>query len=114
MNNIYSDLKLLAKTIKSQNLFTAVKEIHSLRLFKNVYNLSKLQEIYLSYLYNYESINRDIVLEKISKHVLDSEIMEESYLLWKNKNFKKIKVKDNKKSDLTLVNSNKIKFPGSK
>lgn len=111
---IYSQLRELAKSIKSQNLFLTTKEISSIRLFKNTYDLSKLQILYLSFLYNYEAINRDIIIEKISKHVLDSEIMEEAYLLWKSKNRNKSDKKDNNTSDLSLSISNKITFPGSK
>jgi len=111
MDNTYSKLKKLAKSIRIQNLFIAVKEINGIRLFKNTFNLSRLQEIYLSYLYNYDSINRDIILEKISKHVLDNEINEDSYILWKNKNFKKVNIKDNKSNELNLVSGKNIKFP---
>jgi hypothetical protein len=111
MNNIYTKLRELAKSIRAQNIFIASKEINGIHLFKNQYEFSKLQEIYLSYLYNYDSINRDIIIDKISEHVLDSDIMEDSYLLWKKKNIKKINIKDNKQNDLSLVTTRKIKFP---
>jgi hypothetical protein len=74
-------------------------------------DFSKLQEIYLSQLYNYDSINRDIILENISKHVFDSEIYEDAYLLWKRNNLKKINIKDNTQKDLNLITTKKIIFP---
>ena len=111
MNNIYCKLKELAKSIRIQNLFVATKEINGMRLFRNSFDFSRLQEIYLSYLYNYDSINRDIIIDKISEHVLDSEIYEDAYLLWKRKNIKKINKTDNKQKDVNLVVSKKINFP---
>lgn len=107
--NIYEGIQELAKSVKYQNYFIAAKEIGSIKLFDNERDLSKLQELFLSYLYTFESINHDIVLDKISPKVLDNQIYWESYLLYK-KNRKK---EDNpsKKKDLTLVAGRRIKFP---
>jgi len=109
--NIYSILRNLAKSIKSQNLFTAAKEMNGIRLFRNSFDFSKIQELYLSYLYSYDSLNRDIIIEKISKHIFDSEIYEDAYLLWKRKNINKTNTKDNKKSELSLVPGKVVNFP---
>jgi len=109
--NTYSLLRKLARSIRAQNLFIAAKEINGIRIFKNLYDLSKLQEIYLSNLYNANAISNDIILEKISEHVFDSEIMEDAYLLWKRKNMKKINIKDNKQNDVSLITGKHIKFP---
>jgi hypothetical protein len=109
--NIYLKIRELAKSIRAQNLFLAAKEVNGIRIFRNSFNLSKLQEIYLSQLYNYDSINRDIILEKISKHVTDNEIYTDAYLLWKQKNIKKINKKDNKQKDVNLVVGKEINFP---
>jgi len=114
MNNIYSKLRDLAKSIKHQNLFTASKEVYGIKLFHNNFNFSKIQEIYLSHLYSYDSINRDIILEKISEHVVDNEIYEDAYLLYKRKNIKKINTKDNKQNEVSLVVGKKINFPTKK
>lgn len=107
--DVYNNLIELAKSIRWQNLFIATKEINGIRLFHNIFNFSKIQEIFLNYLYTFDSINRDIVIEKISKHVLDHNIYWESYLLWRKQ--KKDKSENNKKRDVSLVASNKIKFP---
>ena len=109
--NIYSLLKNLAKSTRNQNRFLASKEINGINLFKNLTDFSKLQEIYLSYLYNYDNISRDIIVEKISKHVLNSEIYEEAYLLWKRKHTNNIEKKDNKNNELSLIPGKTIKFP---
>lgn len=114
MDNIYLKLRELSRSVKAQNLFVATKEINGIRLFKNLTDFSKLQEIYLSYLYNSNAISNDIILEKISEHVFDSEIMEDAYLLWKRKNIKKINIKDNKRNDVNLVTGKHIKFPTKK
>jgi hypothetical protein len=108
--NIYSLLRILAKSTKAQNLLVAAKEINGIHLFRNSFDFSKIQEIYLSHLYNYDSINHDIILDNISKHVFDSEIYEDAYLLYKSKNLKK-NMKDNKQNDVNLVVGKKIKFP---
>jgi hypothetical protein len=110
--NIYTNIRLLAKSVKGQNLFTAAKDISGIQLFKNKFNLSQIQEYYLSYLYIYDTINRDIIVEKISPHVLDCELFEDSYLLWKklNKNVEKKEEKSISK-DMHLVCGNKIIFP---
>jgi hypothetical protein len=111
MNNIYSLLRVLTKSVRMQNLFVACKEINGIKLFKNSTDLSNLQTIFLSWLYSYDSINRDIILEKISEHVTDNEIYTDSYLLWRRKNSKKTNRKDNKQNDLNLVTGKHIKFP---
>ena len=108
--NIYSTLRILAKSVKCQNLFVASKEVNGICLFYNNFEFSKLQEIYLSYLYTYDSINRDIILENISKHISDSEIYEDAYLFWKRKS-NKTNIKDNNKKDLVLVSGKSINFP---
>ena len=111
MKSIYKLLRELAKSVRAQNIFVAAKEINGIRLFHNDNDFSKLQEIYLSDLYNSNAISNDIVFEKISEHVFDSEIMEDAYLLWKRKNMKKIDKKDNKQNDVNLVVGTKINFP---
>jgi hypothetical protein len=109
--NTYSKLRELAKSTRAQNLFIGAKELQGIHLFSNLFDFSKLQEIYLSYLYMYDTLNKDIIIDKISERVLESEIYEDSYMLWKRKNMNKINIKDNKKSELSLVPGNTITFP---
>jgi hypothetical protein len=110
MNNIHARIRELAKSIRIQNLFVASKEVHGVHLFRNMIDFSKLQEIYLSYLYMYNAINRDIIIDKISKHVFDCELYEDAYMLWKQKKPKK-NIKETKSRELNCVVTNKIKFP---
>ena len=109
--NIYLLLRKLAKTNKAQNLFVASKEIQGVRLFRNTHDFSKLQEIYLSHLYNYDAINRDIIVDHISNHVLDDIVYEEAYLLFKRKNIKKRDKQTTGKKDVNLIVGKSIKFP---
>lgn len=111
MNNIFTKLRVLAKSTRGQNLFVASKEVNGIHLFQNLVNFSKLQEVYLSYLYMYNTINRDIILEKISKHIFDNEIYEDAYMLWKQKKSKKSDKKNNSNKELNCVVTNKINFP---
>jgi len=108
--NIYKILKELAKSSRAQNLFFASKEINSIKLFDNDCNLSALQEMYLNLLYHYDNLSRDIITDNISKKVLENDLYEDAYCLWKKEKKPKQK-KDNKKSDVYLTVSNKIKFP---
>jgi hypothetical protein len=92
MYNIYDSLRLLAKSSEFQNLFYATKEINGLQLFENVSNLSRLQLIFLNYLYIYDSIQRDIITHNISKEIYKSSLREDCYLLWrKTRGFKEDK-----------------------
>jgi hypothetical protein len=108
----YNNIIELAKTIRYQNLFLASKEVSGIRLFKNTFNFSKIQEIFLSYLYTFNTLHQDIMSYNVSEHVLDNEIYWDSYLLFKRKN------KGNKKEDtmtdtthdLRLVAGRTIKF----
>ena len=110
--NTYITLRKLAKLTKSQNWFTASKDIHGIYLFLNTSNFSKLQEIYISYLYMYDSLIKDIMLKEVNEKVLDNDIYEDSYILWRKKNFnKRDKNNIDKKRDLTLVPGKNINFP---
>ena len=111
MENIYSKLRNLAKSVRAQNLFVAVKELHGIQMFRNNFDFSKLQEIYLSFLYMYDTINRDIIVDKISEKVLDCELYEDAYMTWRRKNNKKSEKEDKSKKDVNLVVGKNIKFP---
>jgi hypothetical protein len=111
MSNIYDRLIDLAKSVRIQNLFIAAKEVNGVHLFRNNYDFSKLQEIFLSYIYTFDTINRDIVVDKISEKVLDDRIYWESYMTWRRKNNKKSEKEDKSKKDVNLVVGKNIKFP---
>jgi hypothetical protein len=111
MNNIYDKIIELAKSVKAQNIFCAAKELNGIRIFKNTHNFSQLQEVYLSYLYSFDSLNRDIIVDKISKHVMDDKIYWDAYLVWKKQSLNKNGKRDNKQRELSLVIRKDITFP---
>lgn len=98
-------IRKLAKSTKHQNLFLASKEINGINLFKNNSDFSKIQEIYLSYLYFYNNLFMDIATDKVSKKVIDNEIYEEAYSVYKSKksDIKDKKESENKQRDLHIV-----------
>ena len=118
--NIYTSIRELAKTNKWQNLFSASKDISSIHLFRNVIDFSKLQELFLEYLYIYDIVQKDILIDGISQIVLTDDIYVDSYLLWRKDNKYKEKPertpkpsewkKDNRKKTLHLFPGKKIKF----
>ena len=107
--DIYNLTRKLAKHNKYQNILAMSKEINGINLFRNKEDFSYLQSIFLNYLFMYDTINRDISIKKISKHVNDNEIYEDAYILWKNEKGQDQEFKENKKSDIKLVISDKIK-----
>jgi hypothetical protein len=116
MNEIL--LRKLAKRRDMQNLFIACKEIASFRLFKNDTDLSQLQNIYLSYLFMYYNLNQDIGLKRVSEFVLNNEIYEDAYLLYRHEKGYEYNKKDKKHKGkipkISLAYTNKITFPVAK
>jgi hypothetical protein len=106
MNNY---IRKLAKQYKFQNLFSIVKDLKSISLFKNNIDLTNVQMTFLNYLYMYEHLYRDIDMNKVSKHVVDDDIFEDAYLLWKRK--KPEEKEDNNSNEMKMVNTDKINFP---
>lgn len=103
--NIESKIRKIAKQVDHQNNFSACKELHFLKLFDNNKDLSKLQHMYLSYLFFYYNLYMDIALKKVSDKVLKSEIFEEAYALYKKE--KKEDTPKQKEKDIHLVFSKK-------
>lgn len=104
--NIEQKLRQLSKTTEHQNLFSVVKEVTNLKLFKNSRDLSRLQQFYISYLYFYHDIYMDIELKKVNPKVLEHQLYEDSYKLYKREK-KEDNKKDSKAKDVHLVFSNK-------
>lgn len=109
--NIWKAIKELAKSQRAQNNFSISKELHGISIFRNSCDFSRIQEEYLLYLYMYESIARDIIIDKISKHIYDKDIYEDSYLLWKREKGNKLDKKIETSSDVKLVIGTEIHFP---
>ena len=92
------DIRKLAKETKMLNLFSASKEMNGIKIFHNETDFSRIQELFISYLYFYSNINMDINLDKVSDKVLENEIYEDAYYRWKLKNKNK-EVKDKPATD---------------
>ncbi len=95
-------IRKLTKSTEHQNLFLASKEVNGVNLFRNHSDFSRIQEIYLSYLYFYYNIFMDIAIDKVSKKVTDNFIYEEAYSIYKNKKTDKTE-KENEQRDLHIV-----------
>jgi hypothetical protein len=102
-------IRKLAKSNKGQNLFLASKEVNGIRLFKNSLNFSRLQDLFLSYLFFYRNLSEDIALKKVSDKVTDNIIFEDAYASFRQKKGYDLKEtkKENKKEDLHIVFDNK-------
>ena len=113
--NFEKYVRKLAKNISSQNLFVAAKDLSGIRLFKNIINFSKLQNMYLSYLYFYKSLYEDVYTNKVSKKVFENKIYEESYSYYKlkkeDKPTNKNRTGKRRKLQGIFSQDNKIKFP---
>lgn len=90
MKDLLATLRKLAKDSYYQSLYSSAKEL-GLQLFENNTDLTKIQLWFLSYISMYASINIDIALGEISERVLENEIYEDAYLLYKRRNNKDIK-----------------------
>jgi len=107
-------LRKLAKRTEMLNLFAAAKDMSCFRLFNNDKELSKLQDSFLSYLYFYDSVVKDIASKRVSEKVLEDEIYENAYAYYRNKEKDEIdNTPKNKKQTIQGVFSrdNKINFP---
>ena len=110
MTNVYDLIRKLAKHSKYQNLFYLCKEFSGTWIFNNKSEFSKLQEIFMNYLFMYENLYKDLAMKKVSDCVTNCFLYEDSYLLWKRETLNKPE-QETKPSDITLVATDKINFP---
>jgi len=85
------DISLLRKLAKSQHyqdLYVLSKELN-LQFFDNANKFSPIQILFLKYVTFYYGISMDISLGEVCAVVLEDEIYEDSYSLYKNKKDKK-------------------------
>jgi hypothetical protein len=97
----------LAKSVEMQNLFSAAKDISNIKIFENNMNFSKIQMIFLSYLYIFNNLYTDIMLKKVSKKVIENKIYWDSYSYYKRE--KPEEKKGKKERDIHLVFPKKYK-----
>lgn len=98
-----NDIRKLAKQRDSQLLYSSAKEIEGIRLFNNTIDFTYLQRLYLIFLSFYHSIYVDLALKKVSPKVLDCEINEDAYTLYKDKQDETKENTDNSPHDVHLV-----------
>lgn len=91
----------LAKSVEMQNIFSAAKDISNIKIFENNMNFSKIQMIFLSYLYMFNNLYTDIMLKKVSEKVIDNPIFWDAYSYYKREKVEKTKGK--KERDIHLV-----------
>jgi len=103
-------IRQLAKSDKYRNLFYASKELSGINLFKNFSRHTKIQVIFLQYLFFYDILMRDIAMEEVSEDVLKNDIYEDAYYYYKSKTKNKPKSSvdnSNRKMELTFVEEKK-------
>jgi len=96
-------LRKLAKSNRFQALYRRVKESGFLKLFKNDYDLSKIQDIFLYYLEIYYMLYQDLAEKKpyLTEEVIDNELRTDAYLFMKFKH----KSKNDKKREVTTASN---------
>jgi hypothetical protein len=75
-------IRQLAKQTESQNSFLASKEL-GMKLFANEIELSRVQNIYLSYLYFYHDLIVDVYSKKLSEKIFEDDFYEDAYAYYK-------------------------------
>jgi hypothetical protein len=86
--SVQKTLRNLAKDDYWQNIYSLSKE-HPIKFFNNDSDFTDIQYLFLKYLNFYSSLFTDIALGEIDEIVLDNEIYEDSYMMFKNKKDKK-------------------------
>jgi hypothetical protein len=76
-------IRQLAKQVENQNLFLSAKELNGIKIFNNDKDFSKLQQLFLSYLYFYNNLHTEIQMKEVSEKVLEDEIYEDAYSVYK-------------------------------
>jgi len=97
-------LRNLAKSEKLQALYRRAKESNLIRLFKNNFDLSKIQEWFLYWLEVYHLLYKDLAENKpyISEEVIQNNIRTDAYLLLRaSGDLDKTKKKQQKDIDTT-------------
>lgn len=83
-------IRELAKSDSYQNLYMLAKEIGTIKILDNISDFTNIQHTFFRYLVFYYNLYTDIALGEISDIVLENEIYEDSYMMYKNKSQKKI------------------------
>ena len=82
-NQVYKIMRKLAKNNYFQTIYSNSKEFRC-KIFKNDIDLTPTQITFLGLLNFYSSLFLDIYLKEIEEIVLENEIYEDAYMLYKN------------------------------
>ena len=111
MLDVYTRLRKLAKTNEYQSLYSLCKEIHSIKLFENEGNFTPIQINFLRYLNFYSNLMTDIYIGDVGEVVLENEVYEDSYMLFRSKKDKQInKVPVQNKDEVKAATSSRWIF----
>lgn len=97
-------LRKLSQKIRFVNLYYLAKDFHQIKIFNNTTELTNLQMIFLSYIYSYVDLLRDVDTKKVDKIVLTDVIYEEAYKKYKReKGYDVVDTKqDNKQESMKI------------
>lgn len=93
-NDIVTLIRKLAKSNYWQTIYSSSKEL-GFRLFKNDFDFTYIQMLFLRYLNFYYSLYVEIDMGEVKEIVLTDDIYEDAYMFAKNK--KTFNVKEQKK-----------------
>ena len=96
-------LRKLARSVKYQNIYSAIKEIPSFQLFENTKNLSKIQLDFLYWLTVYNRLYCDLSMsdnKNLTKKIIEDDFACECYLIWERKKSKKTDKEDKNKKQI--------------
>jgi len=104
-------LRTLAKSEKFQALYRRAKDTGVIKIFKNDYNLSKIQDWFFYYLEVYNMLYQDLANKEpyLTEEVIKNDLRCDAYLLMKSKTKNK-KEEKNKKEAITSSNIPSIIF----
>ncbi len=91
-DKLFKILRKLAKQDKWYIVYMQSKELGNLRLFANDTDFTFMQLLFLNYLSFYSSLFFDISMGDVSQIVLENDIYEDSYNLYRNE--KRLKQND--------------------
>jgi len=87
-DDVIDIVRKLAKTDYYQSMYSCAKELN-MHIFVNTTDLTQLQLWLLSYMGMYSTINLDIAMGEINERVLENDVYEDAYLMYKKKQFSK-------------------------
>jgi len=78
-------LRKLARSSKYQMIFTGMKELNGIKMFRNEIDFTGIQLLFLRWASVYHSLYTDLAMEKsyISEAVIQDDIRTEAYLLYR-------------------------------